>query len=366
MDRSEGARRGHREDNMTARQKGNFLAHLHPPMILERTLAPLSTLGLGIICLTCLILLAVTGLTLLLYYTPYEDVAYDRILHIITTLRYGRLIRNLHYLAANLLLIVGTLHLARVFFTGGYKERTLNWTYGLGLLVLILSSNYTGYLLPWDQTSYWAVKVGSSLAAYFPVIGPSLKRFLLGGDEIGPDTLLRSFALHVAALPALWLIFTSLHLWRIRKDGGLAAPVVPNPPRIPASPVLFRAEMAVALLTLSLLLALALFVDAPFSGRADPLRPPNPARAPWYFVGIQEMVSHSALIGGIAVPALIGFFLILTPVLDRSKTAGGRWFTRESLLINLVFAFVILSQVILIIVGLWFRSTNWALTPPWR
>jgi len=166
---------------VTAMKRTNFLKHLHPPVIRERSLRPLTTLGLGIVCLTCLIVLAATGLTLFLYYIPHHDVAYDRILHIITTLRYGKLIRNLHYLAVNVLLVAAILHLARVFLTGSYHGRYLNWVYGLMLVAVVFASKYTGYLLPWDQTSYWAIKVGSNLAAYFPVVGPSIKRFLVGG-----------------------------------------------------------------------------------------------------------------------------------------------------------------------------------------
>ena len=184
-----------------------------------------------------------------------------------TTLRYGGLVRNLHYLAANVLLIAGFLHLTRVFFTGSYQGRYLNWVYGLGLLTLTLASNYTGYLLPWDQTSYWAIKVGSNLASYFPIIGPSIRRFLLGGQEIGTDTLIRSFALHVAFLPSLWVLFIALHLWRIRKAGGLAAFEEPDPERIASSPILFKAELAVGLLTLSFLLVLSFFIEAPSVGQ---------------------------------------------------------------------------------------------------
>jgi quinol-cytochrome oxidoreductase complex cytochrome b subunit len=345
--------------------KMNFLKHLHPPLVRVKTLQPLTTLGLGIICLSCLIILVVTGVTLLLYYVPYEDVAYDRILHIMTTLHYGWLVRKLHYLAANVLVIAALLHLTRVFFTGSYQGRYLNWVYGLGLLTLTLASNYTGYLLPWDQTSYWAIKVGSTLASYFPVVGPSIRSFLLGGQEIGPDTLIRSFALHVAFLPSLWVFLVALHFWRIRKAGGLATFEEPDSEKIPASPILFKAELAVALLTLSLLLALALFIEAPLSGRADPLRPPNPAKAPWYLVGIQEMVSHSALVGGIVVPLLIGLFLVLCPVLDRSKHPGGKWFVKERLILNLVFAFIVLSQTAAIVIGHWFRVKNWLFKVPW-
>jgi len=348
---------------MKARE--NFFKHLHPHSIRDRTLDPLSTLGLGIVCMTCLLLLAATGLTLLLYYVPHQDVAYDRILHIMTTLRYGKVIRNLHYLAANVLIIAGILHLARVFFTAGYKGRWLNWIYGLFLLGLIFFSNYTGYLLPWDQTSYWAIKVGANLTTYFPGVGPSLKNFLLGGEEIGPETLIRCFGLHIAVLPFLWTILTSLHLWRIRKDGGLAAPEEGKPVRLPSSPSLYRAELAVGLLTLTLLFSLSLFVGAPLSDRADPLHPPNPAKAPWFFVGIQEMLSHSATLGGVVIPALIGLFLVFSPAIDRSKETGGRWFGKERLTLNLVFALIFLGQLFMIFVGQWFRTRNWGLKFPW-
>lgn len=333
-------------------------------MIRLRTVQPLSTLGLGIVCLTCLLVLASSGLTLLLYYVPFQAAAYERILHIVTTLRYGQLLRNLHFLAANVLVVAGILHLARVFLTGSYRGRWLNWTYGLLLLALIFFSNYTGYLLPWDQTSYWAIKVGSSLAAYFPWIGPSLKIFLLGGEDIGHETLIRSFGLHVAVLPFLWLLLASLHLWRIRKDGGLAAPEEETM-RIPSSPWLFRAELTAGLFTLSFLLALSLFIDAPLAGRADPLHPPNPAKAPWYFVGIQEMVSYSATWGGIIVPALIALFLLLAPWLDPSKKSAGKWFGRERWTLNLLFSLVMASQLLLIVVGQWFRGKNWVLKIPW-
>ena len=334
-------------------------------MIRRGTLDPFSTLGLGIVCMTCLLLLVATGLSLLLYYVPHQDVAYDRILHIITTLRYGKVIRNLHYLAANVLLIAGILHLARVFFRASYKGRWLNWIYGLLLLALIFLSNYTGYLLPWDQTSYWAIKVGSNLATYFPLVGLSIKNFILGGEEIGSETLIRCFGLHVAVLPFLWATLTSLHLWRIRKDGGLAAPDEEKPVRLPSSPVLYRAEMVVMFLTLTLLFSLSLFIGAPISDRADPLHPPNPAKAPWYFVGIQEMLSHSATLGGVVVPALISFFLVLSPVIDRSKGPGGKWFGKGRLTLNVIFALIFLAQFFMIIIGQWFRTKNWVFKFPW-
>jgi quinol-cytochrome oxidoreductase complex cytochrome b subunit len=348
-----------------ARAQRNFLDHLHAPAVSPRALHPLTTLGLGFAALTCLGVLLVTGLTLFLYYVPeQQEGAYERILHITTTLHFGALVRNLHFLAANALVILAVLHLSRVFLTGSYRGRWLNWCYGLFLLLLILAANFTGYLLPWDQISYWAIKVGSSLVGYYPLIGPVFQTFLLGGEEIGPETLPRAFALHAGAIPLSMLALSALHLWRIRKDGGLAAASEEPDDKLPAAPWLYRAEGAVALLTLAVLLVLALFVDAPIYERADPLHPPNPARAPWYFVGVQEMVSHSAFLGGVVAPTLIALFLLLAPLLDRSHAPGGRWFPRERGWLNLLFLAVLLSQIVFIIVGQWFRTSNWQLHIP--
>ncbi len=342
-----------------AKTKRNFFDHLHAPTVSRRALYPLTTLGLGIAALTCLGVLLVTGLTLFLYYVPEQHEAYERILHITTTLRFGALVRNLHFLAANALVIIAVLHLTRVFLTGSYRRRGVNWLYGLVLLLLILAANFTGYLLPWDQISYWAIKVGASLVGYYPVIGHALQTFLLGGEEIGPDTLPRAFALHAGAIPIALVVLSSLHLWRIRKDGGLAAAAREPDDKLPTNPWLYRAEGAVVLLTLTILLALTLFIDAPIYERADPLHPPNPARAPWYFVGAQEMVSHSAFLGGVVAPTLIALFLLLAPMLDRSHAPGGHWFGREKRWLNLVFLSILMSQIAFIIVGQWFRASNW-------
>lgn len=344
-------------------KRRNFLHHLHPPQVRRRTLRPSATLGLGIASLTCLGLLLATGFTLFLYYVPDAEGAYERILHITTALRYGALVRDLHFVAANALVILAAAHLARVFLTGGYRGRALNWTYGLALLFLLLLANFTGYLLPWDQVSYWAAKVGGGLAGYFPAVGPAAQKLLLGGTEVGSETLLRAFALHAGVIPLLTVALVSLHLWRIRKDGGLAAPPEDDAERLPSDPWLYRAEGAVALLTFAALLALALPLDAPLHERADPLHPPNPAKAPWYFVGFQEMVSHSAFLGGVAAPALIAFFLLLAPWLG-GRGPAGRWFARERRGLDLLFVLLLLGQIALIVVGQWLRGKNWGLTWP--
>ncbi len=334
-------------------------------MVNGKSLHPMTTLGLGVASLTCLSVLLITGLTLFLYYVPDQQRAYERILHISTTLRYGGLVRNLHYVAANALVIVAVLHLTRVFLTGSYKNRFLNWTYGLVILVLILLANFTGYLLPWDQTSYWAAKVGSNLASYLPLIGPEIKLFLLGGQEIGPETLIRVFALHAGMVPPLIVALVFLHMWRIRRDGGLAASENGSQQdKLPASPWLYRAGGAAVLLTLAALLILTVFIHAPIDERADALHPPNPAKAPWYFVGFQEMVSHSAFLGGVIAPMVMGLFLFFAPLLDRSRSPGGKWFSRDRWVPNLIFMLILLAQIGFILIGYWFRGMNWEFQNP--
>jgi len=337
----------------------HFVNHLHPQRVARKSLQPLTTLGLGIANLTCLGVLLVTGITLFLYYAPEQEQAYERILHITTSLHYGRFIRNLHYVAANAFIVLSMLHLARVFFTGSYKGHGLTWAYGFVLLLLVCAANFTGYALPWDQVAYWAVKVGANLAGYFPLLGPKIKVFILAGEEIGKDTLARSFAIHAGLLPPLFLVFTSLHLWRLRKEGGLASPADASADKLPARPWLYRAEGAAALITFSCLVAFSLFIQAPIHERANPLHPPNPVKAPWYFVGVQEMVSHSALVGGVLVPFMIFLFLALAPLLDRSRSPGGIWFARDRRLLNLVFILILLSQAVFVVAGQWFRGRNW-------
>jgi quinol-cytochrome oxidoreductase complex cytochrome b subunit len=114
--------------------------------------------------------------------------------------------------------------MVRVFYTGGYKRpREFNWIVGVFLLIMTLGASFTGYLLPWDQLSYWAITVGTNIASYAPVVGDSAKNLLLGGSDVGQNALIRFYTLHIAMVPLIMIILISVHLWRVRKDGGLAA-----------------------------------------------------------------------------------------------------------------------------------------------
>ncbi|MCC7130444.1 MAG: cytochrome B6 [Anaerolineae bacterium UTCFX2] len=202
----------------------NIFFHLHPVKVSRKSLRATYSFGLGVIALICFGLLSLTGLLLMFYYTPTIERAYTYILTLQTQVPFGQLLRNMHRWAAHLMVIVVVLHLARVFYTGAYKPpREFNWVIGVILLLLTLAASFTGYLLPWDQLAFWAITVGTSVAGYAPGAGPTLRIFLLGGTEVGQEALTRFYALHVMLVPMGILLLTSVHLWRVRKDGGLAA-----------------------------------------------------------------------------------------------------------------------------------------------
>jgi quinol-cytochrome oxidoreductase complex cytochrome b subunit len=202
----------------------NLFFHLHPVKVNRRSLKATYTFGLGILSALAFAELAVTGLLLMFYYTPAVEHAYTDIVRLQTQVPFGQLLRNLHRWGAHLMVILVVLHMARVFYTGAYKPpREFNWVLGVILLLLTLGASFTGYLLPWDQLAYWAITVGTSVASYAPVFGGQARQFLLGGPEISQEALIRFYTLHVMFIPALIALVTSLHLWRVRKDGGLAA-----------------------------------------------------------------------------------------------------------------------------------------------
>ncbi|MDF1499676.1 MAG: cytochrome b N-terminal domain-containing protein [Anaerolineales bacterium] len=202
----------------------NIFFHLHPVKISRKSLRSSYSLGLGVISVIVFGILSFTGLLLMFYYVPSVERAYSYILLLQTRVPFGQLLRNMHRWGAHLMVIVVVLHMARVFYTGAYKPpREFNWVIGVVLLILTLAASFTGYLLPWDQLAYWAITVGTSVAAYEPLMGDSIRAILLGGSEVGQEALTRFYAFHILIIPGAIASLISLHLWRVRKDGGLAA-----------------------------------------------------------------------------------------------------------------------------------------------
>jgi quinol-cytochrome oxidoreductase complex cytochrome b subunit len=204
----------------------NVFLHLHPVRVKRHAVRYTYTFCLGGISFFLFLALTVTGLYLMFFYVPSISSAYQDIQGIEASVAFGSLVRNMHRWAAHLMVLTVFLHMIRVFYHGAYKPpREFNWVVGVVLLFCTLWLSFTGYLLPWDQIAFWAITVGTQMAQYAPLLGPETGFFLLGGIQVGGDTLLRFYVMHVIAFPLITAIFLIVHFWRIRKDGGISGPV---------------------------------------------------------------------------------------------------------------------------------------------
>ena len=312
----------------------SLVLHLHPTKVPVSTLRWTYTWGLGGLSAVLILILGLTGVILLNNYTPAAPQAYLDILELRSNVWFGELVRNLHHWSANLLVVIVVLHLVRVFLTGSYRPpRELNWLIGVAMLVLVLAANFTGYLLPWNQLAFWAITVGTSIISYVPLIGEWLARLTLGGPEVGANTLLNFYSMHISFIPMLIFGLMSYHFWRVRKDGGLTLPKrtaeeeAPKPERVTTIPHLVDKELVFAVVWFTALLVFSMLVPAPLEGIANPDVSPNPAKAPWYFLGLQELLLHfHPLVAGILLPSLAGLGIFLLPFLDINQASVGVYF----------------------------------------
>jgi len=314
---------------------GTFVLHLRPVRVPKAAIRFTHTFGLGGMSLVLLGVLVVTGSLLMLGYTPAPGEAYASIESLEGDVLFGGFVRSVHHWSANLLVLVAGLHMLRVFFTGGFLDkRALNWIVGLALLAAIAASSFTGYLLPWDQLAYWAVTIVTGMAGYVPFAGRALAGLLRGGSEIGPGTLRTYYALHTQWLPLLLVAGALFHFWRVRRAGGVVLPPDAvldergKPEQVLFLPHLLWRETAAACLLVALVSVFAALVQAPLGPPANPGLSLNPAKAPWYFVGFQEMLVHlHPLFAVVVVPALGALALVALPYLGFPKDdPRGAWF----------------------------------------
>ena len=203
----------------------SFFLQLHSVKVRRRSLSWKYSFGLGLLSLYMFVILLVSGLALMFYYVPTIERAYDSMLNLKSEVTFGVIVRNVHRWAAHGLILFVFLHMLRVFYTGAYKPpRQFNWVIGVVLLFMTGLLAFTGYLLPWDQKAFWAVQIGSEVVRSGPIFGEHVQRVLFGGPDITQATLIRFYALHVALLPLATLLLVTYHLWRVRRDGGLAVP----------------------------------------------------------------------------------------------------------------------------------------------
>ena len=402
----------------------NLFLHVQPVKVHRRSLKFKTTMGAGLITFYLFLILIVTGILLMFHYVPSTRVgpdglpeAYQRMLNLRSNVFWGVFTRNMHRWAAHAMVAMVMLHVLRVFVTGSYRRpREFNWVIGMicGFCTVLLS--YTGYLLPWDQLAFWGVKVGTEIAKIAPG-GAIIRGLLLGDNEVGGEALIRFYVLHVALLPSLLSIFIAIHFFRIRKDGGLAKPndtsgekLIPqsecgevrnnsvfksarsyqlveivkgHEPKVNEEvnqmvfswPKLVVRELIVFMLVLAVLSVVSLAFNAPLEGPADPAHPTNPAKAPWYFLGLQELVSYNAMLGGVVIPGLFAGLLLIAPYIEifvetlfglKRGNISGVYFGKERILENSLFMTLFIASIVFIIIGSLFRGANWQFVYPWN
>lgn len=400
----------------------NFLLHWFPAKVTRQSLSWNYSFWLGTISAVLFLILVLTGIPLMFLYVPSVERAYLSVKDIEFAVSYGWFLRGLHRISAHLMVAVVFLHMVRVFLTGAYKNgtaanqnRPLNWIIGIVLLLLTLLLSFTGYLLPWDQLAYWAITVGTNIASAAPLVGDSMRFFLLGGTTIEQNTLIRFYVLHCFFLPLLVTLLFSYHMWRVRKDGGLACTdklsldqkkeeVTPvkgktysllgitsgssvhvettivddDQHTVMSSPNLTRRLLVVSLGTLVVASILTIIFRAPLEAAANPAVTPNPAKAPWYFLWLQELVTtttftiggftvNGALIGGIVLPGLLVLAAIAWPYLDKSSIRSvGVWWAADRRRQNIVFLVIVAAILILTVIGTFLRGPYWNWYWPWQ
>jgi len=312
-----------------------LLLHFRPRTVPQRTLGFTLTWGLGGMAVVLVGILFLSGLMLKFSYQPVPDRAYESIVRLQNTVYFGQLIRNIHHWSGNALLVIVFLHFLRVFFSGAFHTATrqFNWVLGLAMFLLVLASNFTGYLLPWDQLAFWAVTICTGMLEYIPGIGGGLQRLVRGGADIGPATLSIFFAIHTAIIPAGLLILMPFHFWRVRKARGLVIPRIPgDDPQdrgesAAAIPNLIVRELAVASVLIASILIFSILFNAPLEAKANPGLSPNPTKAPWYFAGLQELLLHfHPLFAVLVIPGVILGLLLFLPYLRYDADSAGIWF----------------------------------------
>lgn len=333
----------------------SLILHLHPPKINKKVLKFTHTFGLGGMAIVLICVQYFTGLLLRFFYVPSPGRAYDSIISLQNDVLFGQLIRNLHHWSAVILLIITFLHFLRVFFTSAFHgKRQFNWVIGLSLLIIIIFSNFTGYLLPWDQLSYWAVTVSTNMLEYIPLFGNTLKEILIGGKEIGETTLLIFYNFHTGILPIALMLIMAFHFWRVRKAGGVVVPKSSKEDKfVTTIPHLVAKEFVAALVLIAVIFILGLIFNAPLLEKANPNISPNPAKAPWYFMGIQELILHlHPLFSAIIIPLTVLIAALLIPYFNYHSEDNGRWFYSDRAanigLKTVLFSFVITFLLVVI------------------
>ena len=334
-----------------------FVAHLHPPTIPAAQARWRYTLGAGGMAVFLSLVLLITGLLEMFYYIPDPEKAAISVETIVSFVPLGAFVRNLHYWAAQMLVVVALIHLARIIFTGAYgAQRKFNFLLGLVLLIFIILLDFTGYVLRWDEGIRWALTAGTNLLKSIPLIGNGLYVFVVGGREPGPAALLRFYSWHIYVLSLLGGFFIVWHVFRVRRDGGIAAaPVRENTNRITRADLLKREVLGMFIGGI-VLLVVAVLLPAPI---APPIRGATilnaDSSAPWFFLWVQQLLkSGDPFLMGVLLPVVVILSIGAMPYIlkDIKQNELGFWFPRSGRIVQLVFTIIAVIIAVLTILSI--------------
>lgn len=337
----------------------SFFHHLHPPTIPTEQARWRHTLGAGGIAVFLILILGITGILEMFHYVPNPTEAALSVQTLTYHVPFGGFIRNLHYWSAQLLLIVSAIHLLRVVFTAAYSHpRRFNYLLGLGLFVISILLDFTGYILRWDVDICYPLLTGTNLLKTIPLIGDSLHIIAIGGGEACTSGLLRMYVWHIFGLTLPVIIFGIWHAFRVRRDGGIAVPppqVRTDNARISRNELVRREVLAMFIVGLALIL-LSSFVPAPIA----PAMPTTPtaisaaasqsAKAPWFFLWVQQMLTWGdPFIFGILVPLGVLTLVALIPYIfpQPADSDIGTWFPKSNRLAQITIGLVSFIVILL-------------------
>ncbi|MCL4255804.1 MAG: cytochrome b N-terminal domain-containing protein, partial [Anaerolineae bacterium] len=313
-----------------------FWLHMRPSFFHKDMTGVYPTFRLGWLSTYFVFFETITGMFLMVWYTPSPQIAYGNMVAILSNVPLGQLMRDLHRLGAEAMVLIVTLHMIRTFMTGSYKKpRQFTWFSGVILLFATFFLSFSGYLLPWDQLALWAVTIGASMveASPPPIVGETLNLLLRGGPDIGANGLLRFYLLHVLAVPALLFVFTGVHYYKVIIHGHSLPPQkenigedtakrVPLDKRVYFIPDVLTSEIMWIGVTSFILVVLCIwFYHAPLEAHADPQVTPLGTTAPWYFLWIQGALKlGDKVLWGIIFPTIVLVIFFAWPYLDNTPS----------------------------------------------
>ncbi len=333
----------------------SFWLHIKPTYYHESVTHFTHTFRLGLLSTYLFVVELITGLILMIWYAPTPERAYADMIRLLSNVPFGQLMRDIHRLGAEAMVIVVVLHMFRTFLTGSYKKpRQFTWVTGVVLLIATLFLSFSGYLLPWDQLAFWAVTIGTSMAEASPTppgagwigtmlfgtsdwVGQFVNLLLRGAPDIGAGGLLRFYLLHIFFLPLVVIFFFFFHYYKV-VHFGISLPAKEEEVgqdtanRVPADKRRYYLmdiaidEIALLSVVTFVLVAMsAFFYDAKLEHIANPLKTPLHTTAPWYFYWLQGLLKiGNKVFWGLIVPGIMIFLTFALPYLDYNPSRRGK------------------------------------------